>query len=318
MTAYGTHNSGYIGRFAPSPSGSLHFGSLIAALASYLDAKHHHGQWLVRIEDIDPPREEPGASQAILESLRRHELYWDGDILYQSSRLSAYESLFSQLKEDTYFCTCSRPRLLELRGIYDSRCLHTPPQIEEHTLCSTRLRLDRLSSAERSLAEHYEDIFQGQQHYPLKDVGDFILKRKDGLFAYQLAVVIDDIYQGITHIIRGSDLLSSTSRQRYLMQRLAQVLDHKVTLPTYGHIPVITNSKGQKFSKQHKSPSINNSNAFNNLYEALQFVGHSPPDNVRQQQNIHSLLQWGISHWDRKLIPHRLSCAADEWQVALD
>jgi glutamyl-Q tRNA(Asp) synthetase len=301
-------NSGYIGRFAPSPSGKLHFGSLVTALASYLDAKSHNGLWLVRIEDIDPPREEAGASQAIIDSLRYHGLHWDGELLYQSDRLDFYDAILERFKDDTYPCTCSRPRLLELRGIYDNHCLHKPPTINTETMHSTRVRLDRLSAQELSLAENYRDIFQGEQQQNLqKEVGDFILKRKDGLVAYQLAVVVDDIEQEITHIIRGSDLLSSTPRQRYLMLRLAHHLQRNIALPIYGHIPVATNTIGQKLSKQHGATPIEDSNAFDNICDALVFLNHTPPTEIVNAHNIEALLEWSVKHWKRSNIPQKMA-----------
>ena len=298
----------YIGRFAPSPSGPLHIGSLITALASFLDARHYNGQWLVRMEDIDPPREEPGAQQMILKSLRTHGLTWDGDVLFQSQRLTHYDDILEQLQEATYRCSCARQRLLELRGVYDSHCQKHPVS-DAHLMTSTRVALDKLNKNQMASAEHFEDIFQGAQQQNLRtQVGDFILRRKDGLVAYQLAVVVDDMEQGVTHIIRGSDLLSSTPRQQYLQLLLGSTAG---ALPTYGHIPVATNAIGQKLSKQHKAKGIDDSLAFENLCQALTFLKHSPPDDVCRHRHIDRLLAWAIEHWDRQRIPQAMSFIVD-------
>lgn len=303
----------YIGRFAPSPSGPLHFGSLIAALASYLDAKHHDGQWLVRMEDIDPPREEAGAAENILASLKAHQLHWDGEVMYQSQRLDAYANALATLDSTTYFCRCGRQQLLELRGIYDGRCRSQHITPSDTVMTSTRIRTDALTAADMLIAEHYLDLFQGEQQQSLqREVGDFILRRKDNLVAYQLAVVCDDIAQGITHIIRGSDLLSSTPRQRYLSLLLTQKMGINYTLPFYGHIPVASNKLQQKLSKQHKAQPLNNADAFNNLCRALTFLHHSPPTEIVAQAQIPALLTWAKQHWQRKNIPQALSFVVEE------
>ncbi len=309
----------YIGRFAPSPSGPLHFGSLISALASYLDAKHHNGQWLVRMEDIDPPREEDGAKEKILSSLLAHGLQWDGDIMYQSQRLDKYQEVLEQLDEHTYLCQCGRQRLLELRGVYDSHCLHNPvaQNSTEEVMTSTRIHLGALAPNTLTLAEHYSDLFQGTQTQSLKkEVGDFILRRKDGLFAYQLAVVVDDITQQITHIIRGSDLLSSTPRLRYLNLLIQPFLSaspaQRDTLPIFGHIPVATNKIGQKLSKQHKAKGLDDKQAFDNLCHALTFLKQPLDAHIVDSRDIPSLIRWAIQHWQRTLIPQALSFVVDD------
>jgi glutamyl-Q tRNA(Asp) synthetase len=306
MKSLGSH---YIGRFAPSPSGSLHFGSLVTALASYVDAKHHHGQWLVRMEDIDPPREEVGAKSRILETLRAHGLHWDGDIMYQSSRLTTYARVLSSLKPMTYLCRCTRKRIEALNGVYDGHCLQNPIPENSTSPSATRINLQALAQDALFQAEHFDDLFQGSQHQTLySDVGDFILQRKDGLFAYQLAVAIDDISQGITHIIRGSDLLPSTPRQRFLLLLLQQEQGlNNTALPIYGHIPVATNHLQQKLSKQHKAPAINNDNAFDNLCAALAFLHQTVPAEVIAQKNIALLLLSAIERWQRNHIPQTRS-----------
>ena len=232
-------NHRYVGRFAPSPTGPLHFGSLVAALASYLDAKANGGRWLVRIEDLDPPREVTGSSTHILKQLQALGMNWDDDVLYQSTRLSAYERILQQLEnlEYCFNCDCSRQRVSGLGGVYDGRCrsrgLNPSPGLA--------IRLKTSSQTVRFADGIQGDYVQNLEH----EVGDFILRRRDGLFAYQLAVVADDAAQKITHVVRGYDLVSSTPRQIYLQQLLG------LPTPSYAHIPIIVNELGQKLSKQH-------------------------------------------------------------------
>jgi glutamyl-Q tRNA(Asp) synthetase len=281
--------SPYIGRFAPSPSGPLHFGSLVSAVASYLDAKAHNGTWLVRMDDLDPPREISGAADLILQQLQQHSLNWDGDILYQSQRSEAYLATLEKLQHEglIYPCQCSRQQLKEQGGLHHGRCQLQDP---------SALAALRLAAPVKSQIE-FEDIFQGQQNQNIKqEVGDVVLHRKDGLFAYQLAVVVDDAYQQISHVIRGSDLLSSTPRQICLQQLLG------LPTPLYGHIPVVTNLNGQKLSKQNLTPSIDAKTASTNLTSALQWLGLPLPKALYSASG-HELLNWGVEHWQRKLIP---------------
>ena len=231
--------SRYIGRFAPSPTGLLHIGSLIGALASYLDAKANQGLWLVRMEDLDPPREMSGAASAILQSLEDHGLAWDGEVLWQSQRHDAYRQVIDDLllANKAFYCTCSRSDLQENKGIYQGRCRGciTPPSAQDFAV--------RLQVGNKPIA--FNDAIQGHFSQQLeRDVGDVVLQRKDGFFAYQLAVVVDDAYQGINHVVRGADLLDSTPRQIHLQRILAYVT------PQYTHFPVITNKHGTKLSKQ--------------------------------------------------------------------
>ncbi|MCL4130914.1 UNVERIFIED_CONTAM: hypothetical protein GTU68_005695 [Idotea baltica] len=287
--------SSYIGRFAPSPSGPLHFGSLVSALASYLDAKANSGQWLVRMEDIDPPREIPGAADIILRQLQQHGLQWDGQVLYQSQRSDAYLSVLKQLQQAglIYPCQCSRQQLKENGGIHNDRC-----EIQDPSAPSA-LRLSVVDPYQIK----FNDIFQGSQHQDIKhQIGDMVLYRKDNLFAYQLAVVIDDTHQKITHVIRGSDLLDSTPRQIYLQQQL------KLPTPVYGHIPVAINCEGQKLSKQNLAVAIDNKAAQNNLATAICWLGLPLPNNLISTKNstlahCDKLLVWAIEHWQRDMIP---------------
>ena len=210
----GEPEHGYIGRFAPSPSGALHFGSLLAALASYLDARAHSGQWLVRMEDLDPAREPPGAADQILRTLEAFGLFWDGQVIYQSQRQAAYFEALEQLQHQslTFPCTCSRKRIKAMGGVYDGKCRkrQSPPRHD----FATRLKVsDELICIPDQIQG---DFVQNLLHH----CGDFILQRRDGLIAYQLAVVVDDAWQQVTDIVRGYDLLESTPRQVFLQRLL--------------------------------------------------------------------------------------------------
>ena len=283
-------NHRYVGRFAPSPTGPLHFGSLVAALASYLDAKANGGRWLVRIEDLDPPREVTGSSTHILKQLQALGMNWDDEVLYQSTRLSAYERILQQLEnlEYCFNCDCSRQRVSGLGGVYDGRCrsrgLNPSPGLA--------IRLKTSSQTVRFADGIQGDYVQNLEH----EVGDFILRRRDGLFAYQLAVVADDAAQKITHIVRGYDLLSSTPRQIYLQQLLG------LPTPSYAHIPIVVNELGQKLSKQHFAEPIDLKNATSLLVSALQFLGLTPPTNLFGAAPA-ALMAWGAKHWDIQRVP---------------
>ena len=273
----------YIGRFAPSPSGPLHFGSLVAALASYLDAKAASGQWLVRMEDIDPPREQIGAADTILKALELYGLYWDGDVMYQSDRSKSYDDAIEQLgsKDLVYRCTCTRKDLRGHQGVYPGFCRSkngTPNQ--PHSL--------RVKCSSGSM--HFQDLIQGNTSLDLSDLGDFIIKRKDGLFAYQLAVTVDDAFQGITHIVRGSDLLHATPWQIYLQSLMT------FNTPVYAHIPVITLEDGDKLSKQNHAPDICQEKPEPLLIKALSALGQEPDKNLNGS-SITDIVQWGVDHW---------------------
>lgn len=286
----------YRGRFAPSPTGPLHLGSLIAALASYLPARHRHGAWLVRMEDLDPPREEPGACAAILQSLLDHGLQWDGEVLRQSERSQAYDAALQRLAEKgvLFRCDCTRA-MLGPGGSCGGRC--TPRQDDVSLPCALRLRV------EPGTHIAFEDQLQGEQHDALENnLPDFTLLRKDGLYAYQLAVVVDDAYQGITDVVRGSDLLDSTGRQIYLQQQLG------LPQPSYCHIPVITNDDGQKFSKQNHAPGLLASEATDNLRRALAFLRQpSPPAEFKR---CHQVLEFATERWCIASLPRALAIPA--------
>lgn len=285
-----SHATPYIGRFAPSPTGPLHFGSLATAVASYLDARHAHGRWLVRMEDIDPPREMPGATDRILRQLESHGLHWDGTVLYQSTRSEAYLEALQHLRDAglAYPCHCSRQQLRERGGLHPRRCIYSGTPGDPHAL--------RLAVAEDSEIG-FADLLQGHQQQHIKrEVGDFVLLRKDGLFAYQLAVVIDDAYQDINCIIRGSDLLDSTARQIYLQQLLG------FPQPAYGHLPVAVDLAGNKLSKQNLALPVDEHCATDNLWTVMQWLAMSPPADLRRA-TPGELLAWGVSHWQRQSLP---------------
>ena len=281
---------GYVGRFAPSPTGPLHFGSLVAALASYLDAKAHDGKWLVRIEDLDPPREISGSSTRILEQSQIFAMNWDGEVMFQSARLSAYKRTLQQLERQGYcfHCDCSRKRVSALNGVYDGFCRGR--ELASGSDVAIRVRTNPLLI---QLTDRIQgDYTQNIEH----EVGDFILQRKDGLLSYQLAVVVDDAAQGITHVVRGHDLLSSTPRQIYLQRLLG------LAIPSYAHIPIIVNDLGQKLSKQHFAQAIDCANASSLLASALQSLGMKPPPSLNKTTPSF-LLEWGVEHWDIQRVP---------------
>jgi glutamyl-Q tRNA(Asp) synthetase len=265
----------YVGRFAPSPTGPLHFGSLVCALASYLDAKRHNGKWLLRIEDIDPPREQRGAADSIKRTLEAHGLFWDEEVRYQSQRSEAYWACLNELKKLglLYKCNCTRARLSPLNGRYDGHCRHHPPTTDEP--CALRLKVSDLPPEFRHIRNtiEFNDRIQGIQKENVDEVsGDFVIHRKDGFFAYQLAVVVDDVDQGITDIVRGNDLLDTTARQIFLYHILGK------TPPRYAHIPVVVDDHGNKLSKQNHAPAVDAKQARSNISNALVFLGYSPAE----------------------------------------
>jgi glutamyl-Q tRNA(Asp) synthetase len=290
--------SDYIGRFAPSPTGPLHFGSLVAAVASYCDAKSAQGKWLVRIEDLDKPREVKGAAQDILNTLVAFGFSWDGDIIYQSQQTTYYAQALSQLSKNNliYPCTCSRKEIADsstLQGIegviYRGTCLHHP--IKANTRLAWRIKTNDF------IGEFKDAIYGAIKQQLASEIGDFVLKRADDIFAYQLAVVVDDAMQGVNHIVRGADLLMSTPRQIYLQ--------HVLELPSiqYAHIPVVKNAQGEKLSKQTLAPAIQGQQASQLLIEALSFLQQSPPTSLYRATQA-EIWEWAIAHWQ---IQHLIS-----------
>ncbi|AZD04508.1 tRNA glutamyl-Q(34) synthetase GluQRS [Pseudomonas chlororaphis] len=291
MTA--SHASSYIGRFAPTPSGHLHFGSLVAALASYLDARAVGGRWLLRMEDLDPPREEPGAQAAILKALESYGFEWDGEMVRQSERHAAYAEVLNRLFNQglAYACSCSRKQLEPYHGIYPGLCRNAGHGQEDAAI---RLRVPELEYP-------FTDRVQGEFRQHLgRDVGDFVIRRRDGLYAYQLAVVLDDAWQGVTDIVRGADLLDSTPRQLYLQELLG------LPQPRYLHVPLITQPDGHKLGKSYRSPPLAADQATPLLLRALRALGQKT-DSEMAHASPREVLSWGIEHWDALLIPRTLS-----------
>lgn len=287
--------STYIGRFAPSPTGPLHKGSLLAALASFLDARANNGQWLLRIEDLDPPREVPGAADRILKQLDDHGLHWDGPVLYQSSRLDAYQDALQQLGDAglLYACYCNRARLRTLGGCYDGTCRAN--KINSDTATPGKSHATRIQIPEHSSIS-LNDLIQGPLFFDLSKAGDFILRRRDQLPAYQLACSLDDGFQNISHVLRGSDLLDSTPRQIHLLHCLG------LQVPDYGHIPVLSNAQGQKLSKQNHAPELVSSKASPNLFDCLHLLAMPAPQELKHS-SVQHLINWAIEHWQLNNVP---------------
>ncbi len=272
-------HSAYIGRFAPTPTGPLHMGSLVAALASYLDAKAHQGQWLLRIEDLDPPREDPNAKTLIPQQLIAHGLHWDGDLTFQSEHSARYEHALEQLRQQQrlFACTCSRKQLAG--QLHQGNCHSTL-----HGETAWRLLVD--DQTWMFVDRVYGEQSQNLQH----QVGDPVLKRKDGLYAYQLAVVVDDEASGVTHVVRGADLLDNTQRQLYLQACLGY------THPEYLHLPLVINEQGQKLSKQNQAKALDLTQVEANLFQCLGFLHQQPPAHLAQS-SCSEQLRWAIEHW---------------------
>ncbi|MAL96343.1 MAG: tRNA glutamyl-Q(34) synthetase GluQRS [Haliea sp.] len=277
------------GRFAPSPTGRLHRGSLLAALASFLDMRSRGGRWLLRMEDLDPPREEAGAARAILDCLQAHGLEPDDDVLWQSRRSEAYLAALAQLDRDGHLfaCSCSR-REQGPEGSCRGNCRIAPPPPDRPAALRVRVPRDYRCQ--------WQDSWQGAQDWPLgAQLSDFVVRRKDGLFAYQLAVVVDDAAQGVTRVVRGADLLDSTPRQRLLQDLLGY------PPPAYAHIPVLTAANGQKLSKQNHAPPLDSRRAADNLRDALSLLRQPPPpEHLRQCGEI---LGHAAAHWTPAAIP---------------
>lgn len=279
----------YIGRFAPTPSGYLHFGSLVAALASYLDARAAGGKWLMRMEDLDPPREVAGAQAAILQTLESYGFEWDGELVRQSERHDAYAEILHRWLNHglAYACTCSRKQLENYQGVYPGFCRDAGHSWENAAI---RIRVPELSYS-------FEDRVQGTFTMHLgRESGDFVIRRRDGLYAYQLAVVIDDAWQGVTDIVRGADLLDSTPRQLYLQELLG------VAQPRYLHVPLITQPDGHKLGKSYRSPPLPADQATPLLLRALRALGQ-PAGTELAWASAAEVLKWGVDHWDPALVP---------------
>ena len=264
------HAQPYIGRFAPTPSGHLHFGSLVAALASYLDARHRNGTWLVRIEDLDQPRVIKGATEHILRTLEHYGLEWDGEVLYQSQRVELYESILAAWVADghAYYCDCSRQQISAYGGVYPGTCAARELNPADDRAIRVKVPSEPVG---------FVDRLQGTISQNLQDeVGDIVVRRRDGVIAYQLAVVADDIAQGVTDVVRGVDLLDSTPRQLWLYQLLGD------PPPNYLHVPLIMRLDGEKLSKRLGSAPLEPQRAGITLWRALVALRQAPPRSLQR------------------------------------
>ncbi len=296
----------YVGRFAPSPTGPLHFGSLLAAVASYLEARQQGGRWLVRVEDIDPPREQPGASAAILTTLERYGFEWDGPVSYQRDSLAAHQAAIATLvaAKQAYPCGCSRKDLADvaqgpLGAIYPGTC---------------RARREATETAIRVLTNDrpvaFVDGLQGPQEQRLEsESGDFIILRRDRLIAYHLAVVVDDYEQQITEVVRGIDLLDSTPRQIWLQRLLGY------SSPSYQHIPVAIHRDGNKLSKATGARGISPDHPRRTLVAALGALGQRPPADLGTS-SLPDLWRWAEDHWQMRVLEGRAAIDTDTGAVA--
>jgi glutamyl-Q tRNA(Asp) synthetase len=291
-----TQHPSYCGRFAPSPTGPLHFGSLVAAVGSFLQARAHGGRWLVRMEDLDPPREVAGAADDILRTLERFGLAWDGEVMYQSRRAAAYREAIEQLRRRgvLYACGCSRREIADssIAGIdgpvYPGTCRHGLPagRLER----ALRVRTDGARIA-------FDDRWQGRQVCELEGlIGDFVIRRADGFVAYQLAAAVDDAAQGITEVVRGADLLFSTPRQLHLQQLLG------FPAPAYAHLPVAVNGRGEKLSKQTGALSVAREAPAPLLQRVLSFLGQDAPADLAQC-SPDDIWRFAVSRWCPERVP---------------
>jgi len=290
----------YRGRFAPSPTGPLHFGSLIAAVGSFLEARAKGGEWHLRMEDVDAPRCSQAAADAILHALEAFGFAWDGEVVWQSQRTEAYRAAFDQLLAagHVFPCACTRKELADSALTADGTVLYPgtcraglPPG---KTARSWRARVDAASVI-------FDDAIQGRITSDLaQEAGDFIVLRADGLFAYQLAVVVDDAAAGMTHVVRGADLLMSTPRQMFLHQCLG------LPTPAYAHLPVVVNAAGEKLSKQTLAAPLDISRPGPALFAALKFLGQMPPAELAQM-DCDSVWDWAKSHWQLQRVPQQLA-----------
>jgi glutamyl-Q tRNA(Asp) synthetase len=315
----------YRGRFAPSPTGPLHFGSLVAAVGSFLEARSRGGTWLLRLEDLDPPREQPGAAEQMLRTLEACGMGWDGEPIYQSRRRDAYRAALARLQAQglVYPCACTR------REIADSILAFAPARdaARAHAsgnavagegrpdgaliypgTCSTGLAPGRIPRATRIRVSRtvveFDDAVQGNIRQDLAaEVGDFVLLRADGFYAYQLAVVVDDAEQGITDVVRGADLLDSTPRQIYLQRVLG------LRTPRYLHLPAAVNAAGEKLSKQTRAAPVDARDPVPALVRVMAFLGQAPPAQLHRAP-LAEFWRWALAHWDAKHIPHRHSLPA--------
>lgn len=293
-----TSTTRYRGRFAPSPTGALHFGSLVAAVGSFLQARSQDGEWLVRMEDLDPPREVAGAADDILRTLEAYGLQWDGAVVYQSRRHDAYDAALARLRasEALYACACSRREIGDssLRGpqgpVYPGTC-------RRGVAAGRHARALRIRTDDACVA--FDDALQGRHESQLeREVGDFVVWRADGCYAYQLAVVVDDAEQGITEVVRGADLLASTARQIHLQRLLG------LPTPRYAHLPAAVNAAGEKLSKQTFAPAVPRASPLPVLVRVLEFLGQPVAAEVRDG-DLESFWHWAIAQWRLERVPRQ-------------
>jgi len=288
----------------------LHFGSLVAALGSALEARCHGGRWLVRIEDVDTPRAVPGMAEAILATLERFGFEWDGEVLWQSRRAEVYAAALERLKagEHVFPCACSRRELAEVPDSALARdgSLRYPGTCRDGLPPGVKPRAWRVRAGGLI---RFEDAIQGWQEEDLAcDVGDYVVFRADGVFAYQLAVVVDDAEQGVTHVVRGADLLGSTARQIHLQTLLG------LPVPAYAHLPVATNAAGEKLSKQTLARAVDEGSPPHVLTAALGFLGQNPPDELNGA-SVREVWTWALDHWEMGWVPGVLQAVASVGDV---
>jgi glutamyl-Q tRNA(Asp) synthetase len=280
----------YIGRFAPSPTGDLHLGSLVAALGSYLDARHRGGKWLLRMEDIDTPRIVPGCADRILRTLASFGLEWDGEVTYQSRNTQRYEAALEELRKrgHTFECVCTRRLRLsgEEQG-YPGTCRDRKPGHLSRTPTATRFRIEQHQTV------HLDDRFQGECSFELRTLGDVVIRRRDGVFAYQLAVVVDDADQKVNYVVRGADLLASTAWQVGIQAALG------LNRPVYAHLPVVVEPDGSKLAKSRRSVPLAGARTTSLLLAALTLLRQTPPAGAGLEfETPKTILEWGVNRWN--------------------
>jgi glutamyl-Q tRNA(Asp) synthetase len=287
------HAAGYVGRFAPSPTGDLHLGSLYTAAASFLDARANGGRWLVRVEDLDGPRVVPGSADGILRTLSRFGFEWDGEVVHQSDRSDRYAAALDDLRARglTFQCSCSRLQLAEDER-YPGHCRNGP--LKPGTPCATRVRVDEATI-------QFTDRIQGTFRQDVAAaVGDMLVRRRDQLFAYVLAVVVDDAAGRVTHVIRGADLLDNTPRQIHLQRLLG------LPAPDYAHVPLLTEPDGKKLAKSSRSVQLDGGTPLPLLVKVFDLLNLSPPPEL-SLATVPEAWSWATARWNIDRVPRRLT-----------
>jgi glutamyl-Q tRNA(Asp) synthetase len=296
-----------LARFAPSPTGPLHLGSLLAAVGSYLDARSAGGRWLVRIEDLDTPRVIPGCADTMLRTLEAFGFEWDGEVLFQSHRRAAYAEALDRLSAlgRAFHCSCSRKDLADQddeAGGYPGTCRAGPTKSGPTSM--------RFRVSDRPI--HFDDLFLGPQHFDLSTCGDVVVRRRDGLASYQLAVVVDDAFQSVTRVVRGADLLASTPWQIDLQDALG------LPTPIYGHLPLLLEPDGTKLSKSRRAAPLDPSAAPALLTSTLTYLSQSPPPDLAHS-SIKDVWKWALEHWNPQALAGkaaaRLSGQSDKSRI---